>query len=285
MKDQPLHILIFGAHPDDCDVKAGGLAAIYARQGHRVKFISHTNGATGHHEIGGIELALRRQAEAQAAGKVLGVEYQVLDNPSGELEATIPYRKEVIRLIREFRPDAVMSHRPWDYHPDHRYSAMLVQDAAYTVTVPNNCPLTPHLERNPVMLYLSDLFQKPTPFTPDVVVDIDDVIDLKITALHCHTSQMYEWLPYNRGVLDQVPAGAAARKAWMAASWLGRFQETADRYRSQLVTQYGRARGGKIKYAEAFEVCEYGAPLTPEYRRRLFPFLPPRTATRNAAKA
>jgi LmbE family N-acetylglucosaminyl deacetylase len=239
-----------------------------------VKFVSHTNGATGHHEIGGIELAHRRYEEAQASGRVIGIEYDVLDNHTGELDPSVHYRKQTIRIMREFEPDVVMSHRPWDYHPDHRYSAMLVQDAAYIVTVPNMCPLSMHLTTNPVIMYLSDGFQKPLAFDPDIVVDIDDVIEKKIDMLHCHTSQMYEWLPYNSGTLDQVPAAETERRAWMAERRLGAFAAIADRYRDKLAELYGEDRAADVKYAEAFEVCEYGSSLTDERRQRLFPFLP-----------
>ena len=274
MSASKLNVLIFGAHPDDCDIKAGGLAALYAALGHRVKFVSHTNGATGHHAIGGIELAHRRYEEAQASGNVIGIEYDVLDNHTGELEPTVHYRKQVIRIIREFAPDLVMSHRPYDYHPDHRYSAMLVQDAAYIVTVPNMVPLTPFVATNPVIMYLSDNFQKPIPFDPEIVVDIDDVIEEKLDMLHCHTSQMYEWLPFNSRTLSEVPEGDIERRAWMAERRLGAFVAVADRFRHKLVALYEEQHGNKVKYAEAFEVCEYGSSLTPERQRELFPFIP-----------
>jgi LmbE family N-acetylglucosaminyl deacetylase len=273
MKQGKLKVLVFGAHPDDCDIKAGGLAINYSKLGHLVKFVSHTNGATGHHEIGGIELAKRRYQEAQEAANIAGIEYQVLDNHTGELEPSVANRKEVIRIIREFEPDLVFSHRPNDYHPDHRYSAALVQDAAYIVTVPNMCPLTPHLESNPVIMYLSDNFQKPNPFQPDVVLDIDDVIERKLDILHCHTSQMYEWLPFNSGVLDEVPEGEEERRSWMAERRLRAFSDTADRFRDKLVELYGSDRGARVKYAEAFEVCEYGSSLTAERMELLFPFV------------
>jgi LmbE family N-acetylglucosaminyl deacetylase len=274
MADGNVRVLVFGAHPDDCDIKAGGLAAILSAAGHHVKFISHTNGATGHHAIGGIELARRREQEAKSAARVIGIEYEVLDNHTGELEPTVHYRKQVIRLMRDFEPDLVMSHRPWDYHPDHRYSAMLVQDAAYIVTVPNMCPLTDHLTKNPVIMYLSDSFRKPLPFDPEIVVDIDDVIEKKLDMLHCHTSQMYEWLPYNRGNLDEVPEDDAERRAWMAERRLTQPSDIADRYRDKLKELYGDDRGAGVKHAEAFEVCEYGSALTKEARRRLFPSIP-----------
>jgi LmbE family N-acetylglucosaminyl deacetylase len=272
MNEEQLRILVFGAHPDDCDIKAGGLAVLYAERGHMVRFVSTTNGATGHHEIGGIELARRRYEEAQAVARVAGIEYHVLDNHTGELEPSVANRKQIIRIMREFRPDLVLTHRPNDYHPDHRYTSQLVQDASYIVTVPNMTPLTPHLERMPVIAYFSDGFQKPLPFAPDVVVGIDEVLERKIDMLHCHVSQMYEWLPYNGGYLADVPAGEDARRAWLGRRRAPEFAAVADRYRDLLTKQYGSERGARIQYAEAFEACEYGARLTPERLQRLFPF-------------
>ena len=270
----PLRILAIGAHPDDCESRAGGSAALWAKAGHVVRFVALTNGMTGHHEIGGIELARRRRDEAQAAAEVIGIEWQVLDTPSGALDGSLDRRREVIRLIREFRPDLILGPRPWDYHPDHRYTGVLIQDAAYVVTVPNNEPLTPHLEKNPHIMYVSDGFKKPYPFTPDVAVYIDAVVEQKIDMLHAHTSQVYEWLPFNGGVLDQVPPATdeAARRSWLGARRLPALAALADRYRDLLIRRYGEERGRAVRYAEAFEACEYGASLNETAIQRLFPF-------------
>ena len=270
-----LRILSFGAHPDDNELKVGGTAALWAQAGHTVHFVSLTNGATGHQEIGGIELARRRAAEAQAAAAVIGITSQVLDTMSGQLDASLDRRREVIRLIRNFQPDLILGPRPWDYHPDHRYTAVLIQDAAYVVTVPNNEPLTPHLATNPHIMYVSDSFRKPCPFAPDIVVAIDAVVEQKLDMVHRHTSQMYEWLPFNTGVLAEVPPASdeAGRRRWLAERRLPGFAGVADRYREQLVHWYGADRGAKVRYAEAFEACEYGAPLPEQALRRLFPFV------------
>ncbi|MYF18533.1 MAG: PIG-L family deacetylase, partial [Gemmatimonadetes bacterium] len=174
MNNHSLKIIVFGAHPDDCDIKAGGIAIKYAKLGHEVKFVSVTNGDAGHHEIGGVELARRRRAETQAAGAVAGSEDHVIDNHAGELEPTLENRKKIIRLIRNYTPDLILTHRPNDYHPDHRYTSILVQDSAYMVTVPNICTDTPALSYNPGIAYLRDNFQKPQPFSPDVVIAITD---------------------------------------------------------------------------------------------------------------
>ncbi|MCB0081246.1 MAG: PIG-L family deacetylase [Caldilineaceae bacterium] len=267
-----LRILVIGAHPDDPDYSAGGTAALYAPQGHTVKLVSLTNGDAGHHEMGGAPLAWRRREEAAAAGAQLGVEYITLDIHDGALLPTLENRNVVIALIREFQPDLITVHRPNDYHPDHRYASQLVQDASYMVTVPNVVSHVPHLRTMPVIVHSWDHFQKPYPFRPDVVLAIDDVVEQKVDALHCHTSQMYEWLPYNGRYLDEVPADPAARRAWLRDRQDARLRHQADLYRSQLIELYGAERGRAIQYAESFEACEYGTPLSPDNLQRLFPF-------------
>ena len=268
-----LRVLIIGAHPDDPDVTAGATAALYARAGHTVKFLTVTNGDTGHHEIGGIELARRRRAEAQASAGTAGIsEYQILDNHCGELEPTIAIRKTIIRIIREFRPDLIITHRPYDYHPDHRYTSQLVMDASYIVTVPNMVALTDIVDAPLRICYMYDRFTKPYPFQADIVVDITSAMATKSDMMHCHTSQMYEWIPFNRGILDQVPAGEGERQRWLDGQRLPANEEIANKYRERLVDLYGSERGAKIRYAEAFEACEYGSGLDEEEMKRLFPF-------------
>lgn len=273
MSDTPLRLLIIGAHPDDADYSAGGLAALYRQEGHVVKMISMTNGGAGHHQTPGPEMVRRRRLEAAAAGRVIGATYDVLDHPDGELLPTLENRHSVIRLIRSFKPDLVLTHRPNDYHPDHRYTSQLVQDAAYLVTVPAVVPDTPHLPRDPVICYMPDDFQKPYPFHPAVVVDVGPVVDQIAEMLHCHQSQFYEWLAYNHGYADQLPKDEAARREWLGQRTRERLRPRAEKYRRQLIECYGPERGAKVEFAEAFEACEYGAPLDAAARARLFAFV------------
>jgi len=274
-----LRLLAIGAHPDDCDLRAGGLAAIYSSLGHKVKFISVTNGDGGHHEIGGMELARIRSDEAKAAGKVIGIEYELLDIHDGELMPSLENRNKIIRAVREFRPDLILTHRPNDYHPDHRYTSVLMQDAAFMVTVPSICPLTPRLETNPVVAYFYDDFQKPYPFRPTVIIDTDEVVEKKYAMFDCHASQVYEWLPFIDGYLDKVPTDKSEYPKFLEKYWSERFTECADHYREMLIETYGREKGDKIKTAEAFEACEYGSPLDEAAAGRLFPFLPKQIGT------
>jgi LmbE family N-acetylglucosaminyl deacetylase len=271
---EPPRVLIIGAHPDDADIKAGGTAAKWCDHGAVVRLVSLTDGRAGHHSHPGPDLARRRKAEADSAARSIGATYEILDVPDGELDDRLDYRNRVIRLIRSFRPDLVVAHRTTDYHPDHRFAGLLVQDAAYLLTVPAVCPDVPHLERMPVILYFSDAFRKPCPFEPDVCVDVEDSFARLIGMLHCHASQFYEWLPANSGRLDEVPATDEARRAWLAERIRARIAPLAARHRELVLRTYGAERGARVRLIEAFEVSEYGAPLDETARRRLFPFLP-----------
>jgi N-acetylglucosamine malate deacetylase 1 len=267
---QKLHIIIIGAHPDDAD-GAGGVAYKWAQMGNDVLLVSLTNGDAGHQSIKAPELARIRREEARKAGEVIGVRYITLDNHDGQLMPTYENRLQVIKLIREQKADIVIFPRPYDYHPDHRYTGVLVLDAAYMVTVPTILPEVPFLKKNPMFLFMSDDFIHPEAFKADVAIDIDDVIEKKMDMYHQHKSQMYEWLPFNMGILDQVPASDADRRKWLGEKRKG--GDDATPYRDKLIEIYGPERGAKIKYCEAFEDSGYGAKLTKENLLYYFPFL------------
>jgi len=266
--DEPLRIIAFGGHPDDCDIKAGGLAARYAAAGHKVKFVAVTNGDAGHQDMGGGALAKRRLAEARESARRAGIEYEVLDNHDAELLPTLTVRQAIIRRIREWKADLVITHRPNDYHPDHRYTGIAVQDAAYMVVVPNVVPDVPPLRKNPVFAYFYDPFERPQPFRPDVVVSIDEVAEKKLDMLDSHTSQFYEWLPWVDGELDKVPPPGPERRKWMAAKWL---PPVPEGWKAALAKRYGAA-ASSVKHAEAYEISEYGTHPTEADLKRLFPF-------------
>jgi LmbE family N-acetylglucosaminyl deacetylase len=262
-------VIAFGAHPDDCDQKVGGTAAKWAAQGHQVKFVAVTNGDAGHQDEGGGALARRRRLESQEAGRRLGIaEYETLDNHDGQLVPSLDVREQVIRKIRQWNADVVLAPRPNDYHPDHRYTGVLIQDAAYMVVVPNIAPDTPPLRKNPVFLYFQDGFERPNPFRPDVAVAIDDVLERKIRALDAHTSQVYEWLPWVSGDLESVPKDPAARVGWLQKRYS---RAPTAAVREALQRRYGEKAAG-VGHAEAFELCEYGRRPSPEELSRLFPF-------------
>ncbi|HLO82089.1 MAG TPA: PIG-L family deacetylase [Chitinophagaceae bacterium] len=265
-----MRIVMIGAHPDDCDGDGGGTAILLASMGHAVKFVSVTNGDAGHQTQGGGALAKRRMAEAKEAGKRFGVTYDVLDNHDGELLPSLDVRLQIIRKIREWKADVVIAPRPNDYHPDHRYTGVLVQDAAYMVAVPNVAPDVAPLAKNPVFLYFEDRFQRPNPFRPDITIDISSVIDKKVHALAAHESQYFEWLPWIGGYYDDVPKDHSQREPWLLKR---QAREITPALKTSLEQWYGADRAAKVKYVEAFEICEYGKQPSQEEIRKIFPML------------
>lgn len=267
----PLRIIAIGAHPDDTDQQMGGTAALFAKMGHHVKFVSVTNGDAGHYRKGGGQLAKIRREEAAEAGRRLGIdEYKVLDNHDGELLPSLNVRQQIIREIRSWNADIVISHRPIDYHPDHRNTGIIVQDAAYLVIVPNIVPDTPPLEKNPLFLYLEDDFKKSYPFQPDIAIDITDVFEKKLSAHDAHKSQMYEWLPWVNNELNNVPEELEEKQKWLKKNWS---LPITSNVRKALKKWYGPEKAHKIKHAEAFEICEYGRQPSKEEILQLFPML------------
>lgn len=272
-EDGKLRIICFGAHPDDCELQAGGVGAMWAAKGHHVKLVSVTNGDIGHWREAGGPLARRRKAEVERADEILGVTTEVLDIHDGELLPSIENRRTITRLIREWKADLVLSPRPNDYHPDHRYTGVLVQDSAYMVTVPFFCPDIPYLKHNPVFMYYPDSFQKPNPFQPDVAVAIDSVISKKLDALDALESQFYEGGA--NGSVELVPSDPAKqqeRHRQVRAGFERRYLDQAQRFRAKLGEFYGKDKLPTIRYAEAFEICEYGRRPNTEELKKLFPF-------------
>jgi LmbE family N-acetylglucosaminyl deacetylase len=269
-----LRIIAFGAHPDDCEIKAGGVASMWAAQGHHVKFVSTTNGDIGHWKMAGGPLAQRRTKEVKKAAEIFGIETEVLDNHDGELMPTLENRKDFVRLIRQWKADIVLTPRTNDYHPDHRYTGVLVQDAAYMVICPFICPDVPNLKTNPVFMYFSDRFQKPNPFEPTLVVSIDDVIEQKLDALAEIESQFVEGgVSGNESMIPKNDSQRAAARRRVRERFRRRFEATANQYRDKLIELYGEEKGRKVRCAEAFELCEYGRrPSDDELKTKLFPF-------------
>lgn len=274
--DGKLRIIHFGAHPDDAEIRGGGSGALWAEQGHHVQFVSVTNGDIGHWQMAGGPLAQRRADEVKAAAQVLGIESSItLDIHDGELMPTLENRKTLTRLIRQWDADIVIGHRPVDYHPDHRYTGILMQDAAYLVTVPFFCPDVPPIRRNPVFLYSYDHFERPVPFRADVVVAIDSVIEKKVDALVKIESQFIEGgCGGHLRPLPDEPEAREQRRRDTREAFKRRFAAVADKHRDRLIALYGEEAGKKVRYAEAFEICEYGRRVSDEELRQLFPFFP-----------
>src|SRR5690625_7165183 len=256
-EDGTLRIIAFGAHPDDCEISSGGVAAMWAAQGHAFKCVSMTNGDIGHFGMSGGELVLRRMQEVQNAADVLGITTNVFDIHDGELMPTLENRKKVVREIRDWQADIVLVHRPYTYHADHRYSGVLVNDAIILVEAKFFTPDTPPLPRSPVVLYYSDTFQRPYPFQPDIMVGFDDVIDQKRTALEQMPSQFSDVDSWTYGRAEEIPDGEEERMSLRLNNLLNRNVQVADQFRDFLIELYGEEERSEERRVGKECICEW----------------------------
>ncbi|NLX82743.1 MAG: PIG-L family deacetylase [Clostridiales bacterium] len=271
MLDINKRLLVIGAHPDDCEYVAG-ISLKMKEVGFEVRYLMATNGASGHHELPGAAIVNIRKKEVERVAKLAGFTYEMLDLEDGRLTASLESRDLMLQAIRRYNPGVIITHRPFDYHPDHRATSMLVQDCSYLLLVPNICPLTPPMRQMPAIFYMQDTFMRPCAFRPDLVFDISNEYDKKMLMIHQHQSQFYEWLPWVEGMpMDEVPQDDAARLGWLKAThWGQRSALYAKLYRGELVNKYGNM-GQDIQYAEALEACEYGRQLSKEELAEVFP--------------
>ena len=271
---RPLRIIAFGAHPDDAELKVGGVAALWAAEGHKVKLVAMTNGDVGHFAMAGGPLAQRRKAEVAECARIFGIENEVLDIHDGELTPSLENRKTMARLIREWQADIVLGHRPYDYHPDHRYTGVLMDDSAVIVAAPFFVPDTQPTPRNPIYLYFSDDFQDPKPFTPTIVVGIDRSADKKWGCISAMPSQFGDKDSWQARTQPNIPSGDRERQAQLLEIVKKRSETVAEKYRDRLVALYGKEAGQRVKYAEAFQLSQYGRQASVDELKGLFPKLP-----------
>ena len=196
----PESAVVIVAHPDDAEFTVGGTVAAWAKAGCTVTFVVCTDGNSGSHEPGITreKLAEIRRAEQRAACATLGVtEVVFLAHDDGQLQPTLDLRRDLVRVIRQYKPEVVMCWDPTtvfignDYinHPDHRAAAQAALDAAAPASA---MPLlwpeagAPHGVRQ-VYVFGND--------EPNVWVDVTETIEQKIAALKQHASQMGDWDP------------------------------------------------------------------------------------------
>ncbi|MDD3910536.1 MAG: PIG-L family deacetylase [Proteiniphilum sp.] len=273
MKNKEKRVIVICAHPDDAELTTGGTGILLSRSGYKVKLVSLTNGNKGHHKGTKNEIAIRRYNETQEVKKRMNCEYEIINNEDGELEANLKNRMEVIRLIREWKADIVITHPSYDYHPDHRNTSLLVQDAAFLVNVPKILPEVPALIESPLFLYTRGRYadrQKPH---PDIVVDITPVEREKAYIIDAHASQIYEWLPWINRSNKIIPDTQEEKIEYILKEYVLKRGEIKEKDKPVVEKWYG-SRAKEVKTIEAFEICEFGRAVNDQDIRELFPMFP-----------
>ncbi|KOR90193.1 PIG-L deacetylase family protein [Paenibacillus solani] len=269
-----LNVIVIAAHPDEPEIYAGAISAAYAERGHRVKFLTLTDGCCGHYEMSGQQLVDRRKQEAQEAARRLGVlEYVVLPIPDGELMPSIEIRKEVIRQIRGWEADIVITfHADGPGHADNRSVGKIVRDTAdFVANVPNAVPEVPSLRKSPIFLLMPDYAARAS-YKPDIVIDAGEVIEKKLLACDAHASQFYEFAPWQGGFLNAVSNTWKEKRNFILKYW-NRFLSVSDEMGPALSKYYGQDAAASVKYAEPFEIANYSRRPDEAEMKVLFPML------------
>jgi LmbE family N-acetylglucosaminyl deacetylase len=197
-------VLIITAHPDDMEFGIAGTAARWASEGREICLCIVTDGSSGSDdpEMTPARLKATRHEEQLAANEILGIQSLVnLDRPDGMIVPDLSLRRDLVRVIREFRADVIVCGDPTSWfhgnqyinHPDHRAVATAAVEALFPAA--GNRNYFPELLEDglePIKIkevYISN------PQQPDVWVDISDFMDQKVAALRQHKSQMGDWDP------------------------------------------------------------------------------------------
>ncbi len=264
-----MKVMVIVAHLDDAEITTGGLTIKLVKQGHEVIYVAMSDGGMGHHFRSKEETEACRKAEALAAAKVVGAKYEFMHISECEIMPTVENRKALVAMIRKYSPDVIITHPGCDYHADHKYTSELVADAAYMLQVPKFVPESPVMRHAPYIFYavIREVYQKG--LEPAWILPIDDVFEQRMLALHCHTCQMYEWLPWASNMKVEVPEDEAGRLKFLYNWRAPHYEGIANRYRDVLVAEYGE-KGKSVKYAEAFFKSPLGAESTPECIKEIF---------------
>jgi len=233
-----MRVLAVGAHPDDLEILCAGTLAKYAQRGDTVVMCYATNGNQGHFVIQPEELGRIRCEEARQATQVIGAEFLWLDLPDQLVEEDMATRRKFIEMVRQARPDMVLTHHPDDYIMDHRRVSRLVFEATFVATVAHVETGSPHHTKIAPIYYMDSLAG--VEFLPEEYVDISDTLGAKREMLSKHQSQV-QWLKEH----DNID--------------IMEFMETVARFR-------GLQAG--VRYAEGFRRLRAWGRTTPE---RLLP--------------
>jgi LmbE family N-acetylglucosaminyl deacetylase len=260
-----LKVMVIFAHPDEGEIYTGGISALYTKMGYQVKFMSLTNGDAGHYSMKPADLAKMRYSEAMESKAILKLgDYEVLDYHDQYLKNTKEAQDKVIKSIQDWNADIVFTYYPAKGgHTDNMTAGYIVRDAAPRL----------QMAKMPVFVYIRDYFTITFSYIPDFAVDIDKVWDTKLAACTVQRSQVMDAIPHSMGILDEVRANPEKQKQLIYDNTYP-FSSVTNINRPALEKWYGAEVASKIKYAEAFEIAEFGRQVDEVEMHTLFPMLP-----------
>lgn len=264
----PLRVMVIFAHPDEGEIYTGGITALFTKMGHQVKFMSLTNGDAGHYSMKPADLAKMRYQEAMESKKILSLgDYEVLDYHDQFLKNNKETQDKVIKSIQAWNPDIVFTYyAAKGGHIDNMTAGYIVRDAAPRL----------QMTKMPVFVYMRDFFTINFSYVPDFAIGIDSVWQTKLAACSAMRSQVMDAIPHSMGILEEVRADPAKQKELIYQNTYP-YSSVTNVNMPALEKWYGHEGASKIRFAEAFEIAEFGHQPTETEMQTLFPMLPKST--------
>jgi len=261
---QPLRVMVIFAHPDEGEIYAGGVTALYSKLGHEVKFMSLTNGDAGHYSMKPKNLAQRRYKEAMKAKEILGLSaYEILDYHDGILKNEEGVRKKVIKSIKEWNADIIFTFYPAKGgHNDNMNAGWIVREASKQLDQ----------EKLPVFIYMRDFHTVSFSYTPDIAINIDEVWETKLASCGAHETQVIEANPQAEGVLDEVLASKKKQDEFLFHNAIPFSLVRPDNLMT-LEKWYGKEVAQNVTFVEEFEIAEFGRQINDKEVFKLFPMI------------
>jgi N-acetylglucosamine malate deacetylase 1 len=206
-----VNVLAVGAHPDDLEILCGGTLARFVKEGHDVVMCHATLGDRGSFVHTSEEIAAIRSRESKRAAEICGAEEATLGLHDGEVSAADPeQRRLVVDLVRDTRPDVIITHFPNDYMSDHNEVSKLIFDCSFHATLPLFETGKPHHDKVTPIYYMETIMG--VAFQPTEYVDVTDLIDTKSAMLEAHETQL-TWLRDHDGIdiVEQMLAATRFR--------------------------------------------------------------------------
>lgn len=195
-----MRIVSIHAHPDDAEILAGGTLALLARGGHEIAIATMTPGDKGSDKLPPEEISVVRRLEAETAAMLIGAEYRCAEFRDLEIFSDHASRRRLVELIRQIRPDLVLTASPTDYLCDHEATSALVRDALFAAPARNYVTDSPPLDRIPHLYFMDPIDEI---VDVDFVVDVAETFEIKRAMLAAHASQR-EWLKRQHGMDDYL---------------------------------------------------------------------------------
>jgi LmbE family N-acetylglucosaminyl deacetylase len=224
MNNTPLRILALGAHADDLELQCAGTLARWAGQGHHLVMATATWCKFGSYELSLEECSRLRHAEAAESASLIGAEYRALMFPDDGVNPYDPeQQRQVVELIRQTRPEVIITHAPSDYHTDHTNLCELVKWSGPVLGIPQYESGSLALDYNPALYFMDTLNGRS--FEPTAFVDITGTFATKQAMLSCFRSQIGFLKQYfNLDVLEQVEIVARYRGIQAGVRYAEAFQ-------------------------------------------------------------